>query len=413
MNKNDFTATKLNWLFFDLDSYFASVEQQLNPELQNKPIIIIPSINDKMSAIAVSYEARKFGIKTGTKVYDAKKLCPKIICVAARPEIYVQYHHLIFNEINKHICVDHVFSVDEGACLLTGPLMQKEHIIKLVKKVKAALKENIGSYITCSIGVGSNKFIAKIASNINKPNGLTFIDPNAIESTLSTLQLKNLPGIGNATKARLAQNNITSISDLYKLNSHKLQYVWGSIVGKRYWYLLRGVDLPLAETKKSTISQSRVLIQEERDLSEARKVAMALILKAAFRAREKHLLASIIICQIDLANTQIHKQSFKINATNDSTSLSQCVMHYWDTTFDSIGIKNLKLKKISITLSNLEPDSGQLCLMDLNNQKKRQYISKAIDELNCKFGTNMVSIGLVNLKKQEHSAIAFGNIPKK
>jgi len=410
MNQPDFTATQLNWLFFDLDSYFASVEQQLNPELQNKPIIIIPSINDKMSAIAVSYEARKFGIKTGTKVFEAKRLCPKIICVAARPEIYVHYHHLIFNEINKHICIDHVFSVDEGACLLTGQMMQKKNIIELSKKVKAALNRNIGSHISCSIGVGSNKFIAKIASNINKPNGLTIIDPDAIESTLSTLQLKNLPGIGNATKARLANNNINSVADLYKLNAHRLQSAWGSIVGKRYWYLLRGVDLPLAETKKSTISQSRVLIQEERQLSEARKVAMALILKAAFRAREKQLLASTIICQIDLVNTQIHKQSFKINTTNDSTTLSQCIMRYWDKTFSSI--KNMQLKKISITLTNLEPDSGQLCLMDLNNQKKRQYISKAIDDLNRKFGTNMVSLGLVNLKKQEHSAIAFGNIPK-
>jgi len=410
MNQPDFTATQLNWLFFDLDSYFASVEQQLNPELQNKPIIVIPSISDKMSAIAVSYEARKFGIKTGTKVFEAKRLCPKIICVAARPEIYVHYHHLIFNEINKHICIDHVFSVDEGACLLTGQMMQKKNIIELSKKVKAALNRNIGSHISCSIGVGSNKFIAKIASNINKPNGLTIIDPDAIESTLSTLQLKNLPGIGNATKARLANNNINSVADLYKLNAHRLQSAWGSIVGKRYWYLLRGVDLPLAETKKSTISQSRVLIQEERQLSEARKVAMALILKAAFRAREKQLLASTIICQIDLVNTQIHKQSFKINTTNDSTTLSQCIMRYWDKTFSSI--KNMQLKKISITLTNLEPDSGQLCLMDLNNQKKRQYISKAIDDLNRKFGTNMVSLGLVNLKKQEHSAIAFGNIPK-
>ena len=410
MNQDDFKATQLNWLFFDLDSYFASVEQQLNSELQNKPIIVVPSINDKMSAIAVSYEARHFGIKTGTKVFEAKRLCPEIICVAARPEIYVHYHHLIFNEINKHICIDHVFSVDEGACLLTGSMKQKENIIKLSQKLKAVLKANIGSYITCSIGVGANKFIAKIASNINKPNGLTIIDPTATQSTLSTLKLQNLPGIGKATKARLANNNIHSVSDLYKLSSHELQSAWGSIVGKRYWYLLRGVDLPLAETKKSTISQSRVLIQEERQLSEARKIAMALILKAAFRAREQQLLASQIICQIDLANKRTYKQSFKITATNDNQSLSQCILSYWDQTFD--GIKELQIKKISITLSNLAPDSGQLCLMDSNNQKKRDYISKAIDDLNRKFGTNMVSIGLVKLKKKEHNAIAFGNIPK-
>jgi len=95
----------LQWLFFDLNSYFASVEQQDRPELRNKPIAIVPSDTDATCAIAASYEAKAYGIKTGTKIYEAKKLCPDLICVLARHHVYVEYHQRIFKEVGKHIPV--------------------------------------------------------------------------------------------------------------------------------------------------------------------------------------------------------------------------------------------------------------------------------------------------------------------
>ena len=102
----------LNWLYFDLNSYFATIEQQVNPSLRGKPVVVVPLLSDSTCAIAASYEAKLKGIKTGTKIYEAKKLCPNLICIKSRHKLYVEYHKRIFAEINKLLFVDVVCSID-------------------------------------------------------------------------------------------------------------------------------------------------------------------------------------------------------------------------------------------------------------------------------------------------------------
>ena len=115
----------LNWLYLDLNSYFASVEQQLQKQLRNKPIAIVPTMTDATCAIAASYEAKAYGIKTGTMIYKAKKLCPELICIEANHENYVTYHHKILTEINKYIPIEIISSIDEVACKLMGNQKQE------------------------------------------------------------------------------------------------------------------------------------------------------------------------------------------------------------------------------------------------------------------------------------------------
>ncbi|HOO50458.1 MAG TPA: impB/mucB/samB family protein, partial [Alphaproteobacteria bacterium] len=107
------TQNAYKWLFLDLNSYFASVEQQLNPAIHNKPVAVVPLLSDSTCAIAASYEAKRLGIKTGTKIYDAKKLCPDLVCVLAKHDHYVTYHHKILDEIIRHTPIDKVCSIDE------------------------------------------------------------------------------------------------------------------------------------------------------------------------------------------------------------------------------------------------------------------------------------------------------------
>ncbi len=401
----------LNWLYFDLDCYFATIEQQLNPSLQGKPIIVVPMQHDAASAIAVSYEARKYFIKTGTKVYDAKKLCPEIICIQARPKVYVHYHHLIFAAIDKHLLIDHIFSIDEGACKLTGDLQKEENAIKIAQTIQNSLKQTIGHIISCSIGISSNKFIAKIASNIVKPNGVTVVRYDDIQSTLSKLKLKSLPGIGASTERRLITQGINSVSDLYQQQTPSdLERVFDSITGQRYFYLLRGVDLALQETKKASISQSKVLIEDEKTIQNARQVTMQLALKAAARLRSQNLTSSKVTLHIDYPNKQTFKQSQKTQKASDSQTLSKAILQCFDALLQSAKISIIN--KISLTLTNLEAPTKQLSFIDLRGQKKKNKVSKVLDDLNKKYGTNAISIGLTNLKKEEHDPIAFGHIPK-
>ena len=110
----------LKWLYLDFNSYFATIEQQVNPSLRNKAIAIVPSITDYTCAIAASYEAKKLGIKTGTMIYKAKKIFPQLICVQADHKKYIYYHHKLIREINKYIPIEQVCSIDEVACKLLG-----------------------------------------------------------------------------------------------------------------------------------------------------------------------------------------------------------------------------------------------------------------------------------------------------
>src|ERR1700735_3357604 len=128
--------TGLRWLYVDFNSYFASVEQQLNPRLRGKPIAVIPVETDSTCAIAASYEAKAFGVKTGTPIYEAKKMCPGLVCVLAQHERYVEYHPRILEEVARHIPVTAVCSIDEVACRLMDNETSPERITQIAHSIK-------------------------------------------------------------------------------------------------------------------------------------------------------------------------------------------------------------------------------------------------------------------------------------
>ncbi|NRB11518.1 MAG: DNA-directed DNA polymerase [Rickettsiaceae bacterium] len=404
-----FEVNKLNWLYFDFDSYFASVEQQLNPALRGKPIVVVPMLSDSTCAIAASYEAKKFGIQTGAKIYEAKKLCPELICVPSNHSAYSRFHNLLINTINKQAYVDHVFSIDEGACKLTGKLQELENAKELATKVKLAIKTDIGEFITCSIGIAPSRFLAKIASNIVKPNGVTVINTEEIKTVLCQLNLRDLPGIGRATFNKLSNANITSVQQLYQLESGHLQKLWGSVVGKRYWYYLRGVDIAKTKEKTITLGQSKVLSPKERPVALSRNIVQKLILKAAKRLREKKLCTSKVALRIYDTSRNKFKESKKIPALCDSRGLSSAVLSIWDELVYKYKIN--QVKKIAITFYNLAGESPQLSLFDIRETKKQQTLSKIMDAINLKYNANVVTIGIKEVKKEEQEIIAFKRIP--
>ena len=143
---------ELDWLFLDMNAYFASVEQEMRPELRGKPTAVVPVNADTTCCIAASYEAKAYGVKTGTRVGDAKKLCPGINLVEARPVRYVQYHHSIIEAVNSVIPVDTILSIDEMCCRLTGSQRNLEKALKLAEDVKRAINEKAGESLKCSVG---------------------------------------------------------------------------------------------------------------------------------------------------------------------------------------------------------------------------------------------------------------------
>lgn len=411
--------TKLNWLYIDLNSYFATIEQQVDSTLRNKPVVVVPLLSDTTCAIAASIEAKLKGIKTGTKIYQAKKLCPELICIVAKHALYVQYHRMVFKEINKYLCVDHIFSIDEGACRLTGEHCQEEVAVKLAKQIKAAIKANVGEYISCSIGIAPNRYLAKIATNMQKPDGLVVIKPDDIPHKLYQLKLTDLPGVGHSTFKRLISHGITTVKQLYQLDSKSFKRVWGSIWGERIWYLLRGVDLPIEGTKSSNISHSQVLAPELRNPERARGVLLSLLLKAAQRLRARDLFTSNIIVIIETADKQSLKNKIRLEPTSDSSSLATSLLKCWDELIKleltKVNSRSIAIKKVSINLTNLEAKTAQLSFSDLaaqNKTNKKQLLSRSIDRINTKYGCNTVSIGQLPKKNSKAPIVAFHYIPE-
>lgn len=408
-------ALKLNWLYLDLNSYFTTIEQQLNPELRNKPIVVLPVMTDATCAIAASYEAKAKGIRTGTKIYEAKRLCPELICVEASHTKYIDYHHRILNEVEKLLHIDHVFSIDECACKLTGELTNEANALAIAQKIKDAIRSNVGDYIDCSIGIASNRFLAKVATDMQKPDGLVVINPVDLPHKLYSLKLRDIPGIGHKVFQRLAASNINSIEALYAADKRQLRAIWGNIAGEKCWYLLRGVDFPHLESEQRSISHSKILSPEDRTPQLAREVALKLLLKATQRLRAEQLFATGLSIYFSTSGKKSCKEYCRIPASNDSTLFSKLMLAKWDQMISNNSV--VAIRKIVIVLSGLSKEPAQLSFDDmLSNQaqlKKQERLHQGMDLLNKKYGKSLVNTGILADKDRNPEKIVFGYIPEK
>ncbi|MEN2494269.1 MAG: DNA polymerase IV [Hyphomicrobiaceae bacterium hypho_1] len=413
----------LRWLFFDLDSYFASVEQQDNPHLRGKKIVIVPSMTDATCAIAASYEAKAHGITTGTKIYDAKRICPDLICVLARHDVYVAYHERIFSEVNRHLPIDKRCSIDEGACRLMRNECDHNQAITIAKKIKQGLKKNIGPAISCSIGIAQNMFLAKIASNLQKPDGLVVLSPNNYRNRLFAMNLDEFSGIGTNIKFRLNQAGIYSVAQLWYADPKLIRKIWGSVAGEVFWYRLHGYDITDGPTKKRIVGHSRVLDPALRQSDKAYLVAKQLTLKACTRLRRYNLCArkfSVSISTIGQRKNPGLKWSKETSfvASQDSFIVLKTLGRLWN----QMQKDTLKasLLKVSVALHDLhEQQETTLDLFDSPEscQRKRHHVclSYAIDALNKRFGAQTVTMGLYPKTTAGYvgTKIAFSRVPEK
>ncbi|MGH9600726.1 MAG: DNA polymerase Y family protein, partial [Terracidiphilus sp.] len=198
----------LNWLFVDLNSYFASVEQETRPELRGRPVAVVPAMVDTTVCIAASYEAKAFGVKTGTVVADAKRICPEIVLVEGRHELYTEYHHRVVEAVESCLPVTAVLSIDEMACRLMGRERPLLAALELGRKVKARIRERVGGALRSSVGLATNRYLAKIASDMEKPDGLVALPLDILPDALEALTLRDLPGIGARTEKRLNERGL-------------------------------------------------------------------------------------------------------------------------------------------------------------------------------------------------------------
>ena len=410
----------LNWLYLDLNSYFASVEQQLQPKLRNRPIAIVPTITDATCAIAASYEAKSYGIKTGTIIYEAKRLCPELICIQANHENYVTYHHKILEEIDKYIPIEIIASIDEVACRLMGTQHQENEARKLAIMIKKGIQKNIGKYIRCSIGIAPNRFLAKTASNLEKPDGLQVLYNTDVPERIKHFKLSDLTGIGKAMENRLIKSGILSIKELYEISPKHMRKIWGNVQGEKFWYMLRGVEIAETKTTRKTIGHSHVLEPKWRPKELAEKVMHRLLLKAASRLRRMEYYSSQMM--LSFKTEEGIKLSGRRNfyRTSNNNKLLKEAIKIWKYLNKQKKIR--RVKKISVTLYNLQKKTDihpelfdKIDENNLSKIKRFERLSITMDTINARFGRDSITQGSLpnNIKNFSGTRIAFTRIPDK
>lgn len=409
------------WLFLDLNSYFASVEQQENPRLRGKPVAVVPVMTDATCAIAASYQAKAYGIKTGTMIGDAKQLCPKLVCVLANHDLYVEYHHKIVEEIQRHIEVTIVASIDEVACKLLGEFRSKDMALALARRIKAGIARNVGPAITCNIGIAPNRFLAKVASDMQKPDGLVLLEAKDLPERLYELELCDLPGIGHNMERRLHGAGILTMEALLKSSRQRFRRVWGGVEGERFYYKLHGVDLPDVPTQRSSVGHSHVLAPELRPPHMAEIVARRLTLKAGSRLRRLECKARHMELGVRIEKGPRISEGINFAASNDSPMLLKQLGILWERVRDTTG--NHPMKKVSVTFTSLvsKEESQQLelfapkCEAGDASPERRQRLSEAVDLLNKRFGRDTVALGMLPKSARGFSGtkVAFTRIPDK
>ena len=279
------SKTFLHSMFIDFNSFFASVEQALRPELRDRPVVVVPLLAETTCCIAASREAKPFGIKTGTPVHEARRLCPDLEVVEARPEWYVRAHRKL-NEIVEECGVQpEVRSIDEVHCGLWGEWMEPEAARALATRIKTAIREKVSPRLTCSIGLAPNEFLAKTASDMMKPDGLVVIRPADLPHCLHGLELRDLYGIGPRMEARMHAHAIASVEQLCATSKEMLRAIWGGIEGERFHAALHGQPTHARPCERRTLGHSHILPPVLRGDNGARSVLHRLTQKAAARLR--------------------------------------------------------------------------------------------------------------------------------
>ena len=421
------TQPRIRWLFLDLNSYFASVEQELRPELRHRPIAVVPLMADTTCAIAASYEAKAFGVRTGTQVGEAKRLCPGIELVEARHEIYVEYHHKIVEAIGLCVPVSAVMSIDEMAASLIGREQPLMAAIDLAHRVKASIRQHVGSTLRCSVGLASNRYLAKIASDMEKPDGLVALTPDILEAALNGLVLRDLPGIGARMERHLNDRGIRTMSQLLALTREQMNDAWSGIGGEKLWHWLRGEDFndPELEHQKS-ISQSHVLPPELRTNEGCYAVAHKLLHKAAMRLRTARLWTTNVSLSIKYAvpkadarrvhNSGIPQTGWSHGTTviecQDNQTLVEALVKLWK--LRPQGLQHQKPFYVGVWLGNLVPDHlHTLSLFSgLESETRRTRLSSTMDALNHKYGLDtLMPASMLLAKAAAPTRIAFTSIP--
>lgn len=406
-------------LYLDFDGFFASVEQQANPKLRGRPVGVIPHVGtDRTIIIACSREAKEQGVKNVMPLAEARQVCPDIVLVPQKPDLYRRAHNALLSEIQSVIPIDAIKSIDELTCRLDEFGRRDPH--GLARRIKAAILENIGNAITATIGFAANRQLAKMACKAGKwvtgryGNGLVIWSPEDMPAPLLAVDLPDIPGVGERMAKRLYRSGIYTTEQLYRTEPKHMRRLWGNVTGERLWYALHGYDIQAEPSQRGMFGHARVLPPELRTFAGAESISRLLLTKAARRLRrEGYYAAGLWLWLSTRHGPWSRKRSLPI--VHDDQAVLAALDALWRQA-RSESRTGMTIFQVGVTLFDLSPADHRQLDMLLNDDRTRQKwerVSNAIDGLNARYARTLIHLGEWNPPAGGHvgGKISYTRIP--
>ena len=389
-----FARTIKNRIIFHIDfnSYFATVEQQANPRLRGKPVGVTGGDRMKRTVIgAASVEAKKFGVKTGMQIWQAKQLCPELILVPGDSDKYLETTKRFLTIISSYSPYVEVFSIDEVFLELTGYSGQ---VTDIASEIKNRIKEEIGEWMRCSIGISYNKLMAKLAGSLYKPDGLVVIEnEQAAMWILDRVELDEICGIGIRLKKRLNNMGVFNFATLRSIPLPALLASFKSY-GQTLYNMARGIDespiIPFYEKGEvKSIGHRHTIDHDTDNPEEIKQILLKLTELVARRLRAKKLVGKTVSCWYRSHDFLGEGMQITIPYTNDGLEIFKAG---WKI-FQQIWSKE-KIRMIGVSISSLKPLTPQNLSL-LPETSKQETVVRVIDTINNKFGEFTLQRGIL------------------
>jgi len=396
-------------LHLDLDAFYAAVEVLDHPELKGKPVIVGGTENRGVVA-AASYEARKFGVRSAMAIARAKRLCPDGIYLPVRMSRYAEMSGRVFAVYGRFTPLVEPLSIDEAFLDISGCERLFGSAEETARKIKEAVRRETGLIV--SAGAASNKFIAKIASDVGKPDGLVVVSPGEEQDFLDPLPVSRVWGVGKVTEKELEQMGIRTIEDLRRMTKEALVSSFG-VHGGQLFALARGIDDRPVETERETksIGNEETYGQDLRHRETMRRELLALSNRVAQRLRREGFRGKTITLKVKYADfVQVTRAITLHNATDDGGTIFRCALDLLTET--EAGARPVRLLGVSVSKLSKAADNVSESRMEQiplfgrpgeattartppipPDPAKKERLNRAVDAIREKFGPGGITPG--------------------
>lgn len=371
-------------LHIDMDAFYASVEERDNPSLVGKPVIVGGSAEGRGVVAAANYEARKFGVHSAMASARAGRLCPHAIVIKPRIDYYATVSRQIRNIFEQFTPLVEPLSLDEAFLDVTGSEPLFGPSAEIGRRIKQQIRDELR--LTASVGVATNKFVAKIASDLKKPDGFVVVEPSEVYSFLGPLPVGKLWGVGKVTDQAFERLGIRTIGQLRQMPLATLNDLFGAS-GEHYWQLANGIDdrRVVPDRKAKSISNETTFAEDIADIDVLRAWLVELVEQVARRLRQHDMKGRTAELKVRFADFQTITRSMTLA---DSTSITRELLDAgMELLMKHIPARHRPIRLLGFGVSKLDGSgTSQQTLFDQPDRKRHQELDHVADQITAKFG---------------------------